>query len=222
LQPSHPELLRDLAQAFIDNQYDLKWLMRTIAASEAYQLSARYDGDWNPAWEPLFARKLVRRLWAEELHDSLALASNIVPTYRNAAWPGGQLQWAMQCPEPRGCPDNGTTGAFLNSFLRGDRDQNARSDDPAAAQALNMMNDGFVATRIRASAAGGVPSLLQRHLSSPDDTLVSYLYMNVLSRWPTDEEKAAALASLKTGNRTQKAENLLWALYNKVDFLYNY
>jgi len=27
---------------------------------------------------------------------------------------------------------------------------------------------------------------------------------------------------LTSGNRTQAAENLLWSLYNKVDFFFNY
>jgi hypothetical protein len=33
LQPSHPQLLSTLAQDFIRNKFDLKRLMRTIAAS---------------------------------------------------------------------------------------------------------------------------------------------------------------------------------------------
>jgi hypothetical protein len=44
----------------------------------------------------------------------------------------------------------------------------------------------------------------------------------VLSRLPSNSEKATALAALRSGNRQQKAEDLLWSLYNKVDFLFNY
>jgi hypothetical protein len=79
------------------------------------------------------------------------------------------------------------------------------------------MNDAFVHTRTRASTP-----LLARALSQSDDQLVSMLYLAVLSRYPADAEKRAALASLREGNRSQKAEDLLWALYNKVDFIYNY
>ena len=48
------------------------------------------------------------------------------------------------------------------------------------------------------------------------------LFLNVLSRYPSASEMTAAQAQLKTGVRTQSAEDLLWSLYNKVDFIFNY
>ena len=36
------------------------------------------------------------------------------------------------------------------------------------------------------------------------------------------DEIAAATTALGQGNRQQKVEDLLWSLYNKVDFIYNY
>ena len=66
--PSNPELLEAMTQEFIADNYNIKNLMRKIANSQAYQLSSEYNGTWNAAWEPLFARKQVRRLWpAEEI-----------------------------------------------------------------------------------------------------------------------------------------------------------
>jgi hypothetical protein len=47
LQPSHPALLRELAQDFVSNGYNLKDLMRKMVNSQAYQLSSRYNGTWN-------------------------------------------------------------------------------------------------------------------------------------------------------------------------------
>ena len=79
LQPSNARLLNALAQEFVDSGFDLKALMRKIANSEAYQLSSRYNGEWKPSYEPLFARKLVRRLWAEEIHDAVAQSSGVSP-----------------------------------------------------------------------------------------------------------------------------------------------
>ena len=224
LQPTHPELLRSLAQGFIDNQYDLKWLMRTIVNSEAYQLSSRYDATkWNAAWEPLFARKFVRRLWAEEVHDGLELSSNVLNNYNIPVY--GQMQWAMQFPEPMGTPA-GTPGAgaiqnFLDAFLRGNRDDEPRRDDGSISQALSMMNDSFVMTRIQSN--GPATSLLVKNLPLSNDALVTNLFLAVLSRYPSDIEKQVALGNLaNTATRASEAENLLWSLYNKVDFLFNY
>src|SRR6185369_5096266 len=62
LQPSNPALLNALAQHFVANNYDIRSVMREIVNSDTYQLSTQYDGTWDVAWEPYFARKFVRRL----------------------------------------------------------------------------------------------------------------------------------------------------------------
>ncbi len=225
LQPSNPRLLNALAQDFIDSKYDLKSLMREIVNSNAYQLSARYNGTWDPSWQNLYARKLVRRLWSEEVHDSIVQISGIIPTYRytNQTVSFGPFNWAMQVPETDATPDsNGPVSRFLNAFLRGNRVDEDRSGEGSPTQALDLMNDPFVMTRIRASGTGANASLLARNINLPDDQLVTNLFLAVLSRFPSDAEKTQALANLKVGIRTQKAENLLWVLYNKVDFIFNY
>lgn len=219
LQPSNPALLNALAQDFIDSKYDLKALMREMVNSRAYQLSSRYEGTWNPAWDTLFGRKMVRRLWAEEIHDAITQSSNVIPTYKTANW--GPVNWAMQLPEPLSTPDgaNGAVNNFLNAFLRGNRDDQPRRPDGSISQALGLMNDNVVISRIRSTTPA--TGLLAANLKLPDDQLVKTLFLAVLSRYPTSDELGAALANLKT-NRSQEAENLMWSLYNKVDFIFNY
>jgi hypothetical protein len=229
LQASNPRLLNELAAEFQQNGFDLKWLMRQIAVSDAYQLSSRYEAEWRAAWEPLFARKLVRRLWAEEIHDSIAQASNMIPSYTVRGL--GPVRWAMQLPEPRGLPDGaaGAVSQFLDAFFRGNREDADRRGDGSIPQALNLMNDNFVMARIRSSARAGIngaePSLLAANLTKGDAALVEGLFLSVLSRYPSPAELSAATSSLQGTSgtlRRQRAENLLWALFNKVDFLYNY
>lgn len=219
LQPSNARLLNALAQGFVNNKYDLKALMREIANSRTYQLSSRYDGAWDPTTENLFARKLVRRLWAEEVHDAIAQSSGIIPTYNNPVW--GPQNWAMKLPEPMNTPDGaaGPVTAFLDAFLRGNRDDQDRRSDGSISQALGLMNDNFVMSRVKTT--GPATALLVKALALPDDQLVNTLFLTVLSRYPTPAEMTAALGNLKT-NRTQEAQTLLWSLYNKVDFVFNY
>ena len=230
LQPSNAAMLNALAQNFATGGFDLKALMRLIANSDAYQLSARYNGDWNPQWEPLFARKLVRRLWAEEMHDSIAISSGVQPAYKVYLGqdpndvPGGTVtfNWAMQLPETNSRFLGGVTAnIFMDAFLRGNRDDIPRREEGSLSQALNLMNDPYVMTRVRTATAGPT-SLVNRSLTSTDEQLVNNLFISVLSRYPNDQEKSLALSSLKIGDRKQKAENLLWSLYNKVDFIFNY
>jgi hypothetical protein len=195
--------------------------MRTIANSEAYQLSSRYDGAWDPAWEPLFARKFVRRLWAEEIHDAVVQSSGVLPAYTVAATGAisfPPIAYAMQLPDTVGLP-GGSVANFLNSFLRGNRDDADRKQEGSVLQALNLMNDSFIMSRTAASGASANRLLA---LDKSDEDLVNSLFLNVLSRYPTDAEKQTAIQALKTGNRTQSARNLLWSLYNKVDFVFNH
>ena len=219
LQPSNARLLNQLAQDFINSKYDLKSLMREIVNSQTYQLSSRYNGAWDPSTANLFGRKLVRRLWSEEVHDAIAQSSGIIPTYNNATW--GPVNWAMKLPEPDSTPDGaaGAVTAFLDAFLRGNRDDQPRRPDGSISQALGLMNDNFVMSRIKPN--GPATSLLVKALAMQDTQMVNTLFLTVLSRYPTAAEMSAALANFKT-NRTQEAQNLLWSLYNKVDFIFNY
>lgn len=228
LQPSNAVLLRDLAKDFIDNGYSLKALMRRIATSEAYQLSARYDGQWDPTWEPLHARRLVRRLWAEEVYDAIVQTSNVpapitmTTTTRVPNGPAAEtrmVQWAMQTTSPA---SRGGAAAFLNPFYPGDREETDRRRDGSDQQALTLMNNTLVMNRTRSSTTAGQDSLLKKHINKTDRDLIDALYLGVLSRLPNESERATAAAALTSGNRTQAAENLLWSLYNKVDFFFNY
>jgi uncharacterized protein DUF1549/uncharacterized protein DUF1553 len=224
LQPSNPRLLNALAQHFIDHRYDLKALMREIANTDAYQLSSRYNGAWNPAWEPLFARKFVRRLWGEEIHDAVAQSSGVMPAYKIANFSDqgfGTIAFAMQMPDVVNMPGGAMT-PFLDSFLRGDRDANERRGEGSVQQALNLMNDPFLAAHIGPAGANG-NQLITRNLTGPNDQLVQALYLGILSRYPTDSEMSTALAAFESGsNKASVAQNLTWALYNKVDFVFNY
>jgi hypothetical protein len=66
---SHPALLDELAQRFVDSGFDLKQLVRTICNSRTYQLSATPTGV-NADDEQNFARFYPRRLPAEVLLDT--------------------------------------------------------------------------------------------------------------------------------------------------------
>jgi hypothetical protein len=126
----------------------------------------------------------------------------------------------MQFPDTANTP-GGSVTAFLDSFLRPNRDDRTRGSDGSVLQALNLMNDTLVMSRTQATGTNA-NQLLASNLSQPDTQLVNALFLGVLSRYPTDAEKVSAAAALQSGNRTQSARNLLWSLYNKVDFAFNY
>ena len=229
LQPSHPELLDFLADGFAGNGFDLKWLMRRIANSDAYQLSSRYEGTWNPAYEPTFARFQARRLTAEQIHDALVTSSGVPIAYPVSHTIGVKV-FAMQFPDVQFVPIERRRGdrensfaaiatQFLNDFFRGDRRETRRSGEASIMQALQLMNSPLVVARINESRMRGS---LAAVLDNPDDVLVQSLYLLVLSRPATSDELAAAVPLISNGDRQQNAEDLMWSLYNKVDFMFNY
>ena len=68
--PSNPGLLNWLAQGFIQNGYDMKWLHRQIVSSETYQRSWR-PNKTNRDDLRNFSRAIPRRIPAEILYDAM-------------------------------------------------------------------------------------------------------------------------------------------------------
>jgi hypothetical protein len=220
-QASHPELLERLALWSKENDYNLRELLRLIASSSAYQLSARYEGEWKYESIPYFARRLPRRLEGEEVHDAILRATG---TSANYTVPGfaEPLRWAMHLPEPAEPRSNGAANGFMNSFQRGNRDTQMRSQDGSVLMYLNLMNSAFVNTYTR---VGGSPVLLAWSRNTSDEAVVDEMFQAFLSRKPVEREREVALKSLRGANgaaRNVAIEDLAWALVNKVEFLFSY
>ena len=223
VQPSHPQLLEWLADGFQDNGFDLKWLMREITTSQAYQLSSRYEGVFNPLHEKYFVRHQVKRLTAEQVVDAVMVASNQYTSFRGSD-SLRNVDFAMQLSDVNGVPlGNGTfprsVRGLLDAFTRGDREETGRSGEGSPLQALGLMNNRFVLNRLNRNNQA---STLGQSIELADDALVTNLYLSVLSRPPTAEETAFGVNYLQGGNRGNRATNLMWALFNKTDFYFNY
>jgi hypothetical protein len=225
LQPANAELLKSLAEEFVKSNYNIRALIATITKSSAYQLSSQYPGNWSLALVPYYARKYARRLDAEEIHDSIIKATGIGVTYQMRDTLNQNtftVNWAMQLPdtvEPRTNPQSAN---FLNSFIRGDRDVKPRSLEPSIMQALNLMNHQFVMSRIHNANNG---STVQKLLADPNLTatqITTQLYLNTLSRNPTQSELDTLVPLFTSLGRQQAAETIQWALLNKMDFIFNY
>ena len=167
LQPANAELLQALSDDFAANGFNFRRTVELIVKSNAYQLSSSYPGEWNLNLVPYYARKFVRRLEGEEIHDAIVMATGIPATvidpdnankvrvgYRmvndDNVTTGGWINWAGQMPEPAE-PRSSGNRVFVQSFLTGDRDQKFRSAEPSILQSLNMMNNAFVRARSMSS-----------------------------------------------------------------------
>ena len=220
LQPANAELLDALTVDFIQSNYNLRSLIGKITKSSAYQLSAQYPGTWSLAMVPYYARKYVRRLDSEELHDAIIKATGIGVSYQMRDSLGVNtyvVNWAMQLRD-----STGGTNDFLNSFLRGDRDAILRSQDATLLQSLNLMNNSFVMGRVHQSNTNSTVSKLMANTTLTSQDIINQLYLTTLSRNPTTTEMNTLLSSFTTLTRREATESLQWVLLNKVDFIYNY
>ncbi len=222
LQATHPELLEMLAKLLAQQNFSLRAFVRELVRSSAYQLSTRYDGEWKIEYVPLFARHYPRRLDGEEVHDAIAAATGVMPAYTVQGF-GDKYAWAMQLPDTAEPRSNSSAAAFLNVFLRGNRDTQKRSQAGSILQELYLMNDTFVLNRVRVSAS---PVLALIAKLPSDQAAVTELHYTFLGRAPSPPELRTSLdhlAKAKTAAmRNAAIEDLAWVLVNKVDFLFSY
>ena len=218
LQASHPELLEKLAAQLTENGFHLRAFLKTLAQSSAYQLSSRFEGEWKDEYVSLFGRHLPRRIEGEEVHDEIGRATGVPGDYAIQGWPE-RVSWAIQLPEPVEPAGNPAVNAFLNTFLRGDRDTQDRSQAGSIQQQLALMNDGFVIDRLSMARSPKLRALAQ--IAKSED-LIDELYLTFLSRRPADAERAAGVATLAKGDRNGAIEDLAWMCINKVEFLFSY
>jgi hypothetical protein len=231
LQPSHPVLLNDLASYFRQNNYDMRTLITLIVRSKAYSLSSRYDETkWKQEYTQLYARKLTRRLEAEEVLDAITNSTLVPATYMVFGF-SKPLSSTMALPgveEPsnatngmRPSDDPTTVFRFLEAFGRGDRFTSPRSNNSSITQAFSLFNSELLIRRIESDE--GLPNQLTKALQQKNATpeqAVAYLYLMTIGRAPTPAEVDRFKDHI-TGGKLAVAD-LQWALFNRVDFLYNY
>ena len=218
LQPTNPKLLEDLTDNFIAGGYNLRTFLRTMALSSSYQLSSKYTpGTWNESWTTYFARHYPRRLPAEMLLDAITKSTNVPANLQ--AQGIGAVSKAVALPDTIEPGPRSQFGLLLNEFGRGDRDDTARTNDASISQALSLLNNTIVTTRVKKNTANSTVSKVLAATSDPG-SIADQLYLATLSRYPTATERTASINYLIAGNLTQRTEDLHFALLNQLEFLF--
>jgi hypothetical protein len=224
LQPSHPELLNKLADHFRKNNHSIQGLFKLICNSSAYQLSARFPGEWNENYTRYYARKFARMLTAEELHDAIATATErpgkfVIRSRRedgSAEGASASVPMAMQVAMPN---PTGDLKSFMQAFGESNRGAPPKAPAPSPLQPIMLMRSPVVNDRVLAAKDSRVQRLLDSY--KENDRVVEELFVATLSREPSADEKAVALSAMSS-NRVEGAQNVQWALLNLVEFLYNF
>ncbi|MES2788082.1 MAG: DUF1553 domain-containing protein, partial [Planctomycetota bacterium] len=200
--PSHPELLNDLAAAFAESGYDLKFLLRVLTATEAYQLtSAVSDSSQEPPQR--FARMSLKGLSPEQLFDSVAEATGYFErNRRDQAFFGG---------------GNGPRAEFLEAF---GNDTDPPTERPTTIlQALAMMNGQFI-TQTTNSETGLLAAVIN-FPDMPTEERIETLYLAALGRKPRPAELTKLVAHCATRELPVALSDIFWAILNSSEFLLN-
>jgi hypothetical protein len=215
IQPSHPELLDALAKDFIQHDYDLRYLIQLIAKSSAYQLSAVFDGPWKDSYARYFARRFIRRLSAEELFDAISQATGDFPEIGKQR----KAKYVLQARSPEELGKE--IGSFLTSFGQSDRLNSVKSLKGTMVQASLLLNSKIVKEKVKAKPGTRLYRFLNQEPPLSNEQIVEQLFLSVLSRYPSSHERQMAVNQIEK-YRTQGGEDVLWAMLNKMDFIFNY
>ena len=217
----NPRLLAYLEKELVNSGYDLRYIYSLILNSCTYQQSSIPRSN-HPEAEAMFACYPVRRLEAEVLVDALCWLS------------GTQESYSSPIPEPFTfipeenrsieLADGSISSQFLEMFGRPSRDtglESERNNQPSDAQRLHLLNSSHVQNKIeRSKRLNGLIKASKGNLK----TLIGMVYLNILSRYPMQNELAAAEKYFETKGvgKRQATNDLAWALINSKEFLYRH
>jgi hypothetical protein len=219
--PIHPEVLAYLEKELVKSGYNLRHIYELILGSATYQQSSIPQGDPIRS-EHYLACYPVRQLDAEVLIDALCQIT------------GTTEEYSSPIPEPFTfipeqnrsieLADGSITSQFLEMFGRPSRDTgliSERQNEPSAAQRREILNSTHIQNKIERSVR---VNAWIKNAKNKQIQLVNIIYLNILSRYPTESEQLAVKEYIQNTkiNTKQAAIDLTWALLNSKEFLYKH
>lgn len=215
----NPELLATLEAILVREKYDLKRLFRAILNSTTYQRSA-IPADKRKEAADEFAHYRVRRLEAEVLIDAIDQITGTRESYFSMT--PEPFTFIPETQRSIALADGSVSTSFLEMFGRPPRDtgfESERNNRPTAAQRLHLLNSSHIQGKIEKGAKVG--AMIRLAKSSGD--LVDEVYLVLLSRFPSPEEKKIALDHLGNGSADRNgAIDIVWAALNSSEFQYRH
>jgi len=210
--PSNPELMEALAANFVKDGYNLRKLMRAIMVSRVFQLSST-STDTNAADTRFFSHYPTKRLPAEVLLDAIDRVCGTQERFTGV--PLGTR--AIELPDPN------FSSYFLDTLGRPQRIVSCeceRTAEPNLAQVLQLANGDLVQRKLT-DKKGRISKLIDS--KAADETVFTEFYLVTLSRFPTANEVGHCRTILASAaDRRAGLEDILWALLNSREFLFNH
>lgn len=210
---THPEVLDELSQQFVAHDFDVKYLVRAITATDAYQRTsaggAMTVDDVDPVAN-LYGRMPVRVVQPYPLYDSVEKILAIgEPAAAPAKLPEAPYEAIRELRKRRGTRDS------FAGYFQGEEGAAPTSYQSGLPQALRLMNGKDLQYR-----PTKVNYEILKRFEKPEDG-VDFVYRAVLSRRPTADELQTSLDYIRTKG-DGKYPDLIWALLNGTEFVANH
>lgn len=210
---THQELVTRLGTEFTGNGNDLKRLMRWIVLSEPYSLSSVYgnryknvNDDPSIGAKPLFSHFYLRQMEAEQLYQSLLVATEAEKTQGSYEEQEKiKAEWLAQ---------------FTIAFGTDEGDE-ATTFNGTVPQVLMMMNGELVDRAVNNEPGSFLHRIVYESANRAQS--LEHLYLAALGRKPTRQEIQAAndLLDARGGDAGAAMQDVFWALLNSGEFIFN-
>ena len=201
----HPQLLEELSDYFVESDYDIRELFRTLAYTRAYQSSSKAESqELGTTRRAVFAQMATKALTAEQLFDSIQ-----------------QSQLLSSSSGSSNVASNNQRNSFV--ALMENKTRDATEYAAGIQQTLHLMNDNQPTVSTIAMNVGLTAALDAPFLS--DDERLETLFLSTVSRFPKSGEKELFAQSSESADDNSKRAiraDLLWALLNSAEFRFNH
>jgi hypothetical protein len=240
--PCNPPLLDALGLDFEEHGYDRKRLVRLICNSRTYQRASVTDA-FNEGDERLCSHARIRRLSAEQLQDAVGYVTQALRSPDVVEAEIGRKRQELTAATAEAKPDDKKVKSlrqaierlelrtdwatqrlvpersdFLKAFGQPERKTACaceRSDEPTVDQELQLLNGHRVTDALNTA--------VRRYAALKDDALVDELYLSAFARTPTAVERKTAVDYLTRGaNREEAVRDVVWAVLNTQEFLFQH
>ncbi|MBI1373614.1 MAG: DUF1553 domain-containing protein [Phycisphaera sp.] len=212
-RPTHPELLDYLASRFVERGWSIKDMIRFMVTSRTYRLGSQAPAGIATT-DPnnrLLSHFPVQRLDAEAIRDAiLAVSGQLSDQMYGPSVPGGSTRRSVYVAVRRNDLDD-----FLKAFDAPEPNstQGRRPSTNVPAQALMLLNDGFVTDRANAWANG-----MFNASGLTDEQRIERMFVAAVGRSPSEDEMLRCLTFVRGGGaRDAKAQLELAAVRKELN-----
>src|SRR5262249_43656252 len=209
--PSHAELLDLVAGEVAKSEYDVKDFLRQLALSQTYQRSSLLPKGVTKVPENTFAVSILRPLSPEQLAWSMMQATGVIDLERQTFKGNETALFAKLAANE---------APFVTLFGGQPGDPADLGFQATLDQTLFLTNGALVRGWLTPKA-GNLTDRLAK-IKSTDD-LTDELYLSVLTRLPSAEERKEVAAFLgRAKDRAAALPDLAWALLTSAEFRFNH